>query len=110
MDKLVFNTLTGYLIKLLEPGDLDLEVIIDLTLPHFQSFKNIDGKTYTSNSARRSIISALSSNKIFSYQGSSSDRIYSLNKAKADKWVQESTARFEQKKCEVSKRNRKFKI
>lgn len=56
VDTLVNNTLTGFLIRLIDSNCLDLETILEQTIPHFPALKNVDGKPYTSKSARRSII------------------------------------------------------
>jgi hypothetical protein len=65
LQQLVENTLTGFLIKVLSNNTYDLETIVNETLPYYPHFRKVDGKPYTANSARRSIISALSANGIF---------------------------------------------
>jgi hypothetical protein len=65
-----------------------------MTLPHYSTFRKVDGKLYTAQSARRSVISALSANGIFEQNvnetpSGQKERVYFVNKQMADKWVQE---------------------
>ena len=56
-----------------------------MTLPLYSTFRKVDGKLYTAQSARRSVISALSANGIFEQNvnetpSGQKERVYFVNK------------------------------
>jgi hypothetical protein len=80
VEQLTSNTLTGFLINLIQQtAGCALDHIIEQTLPYFMQFRKLDGKPYTAGSARRSIISALSANGIFGTHGKKEDRVFFVN-------------------------------
>jgi hypothetical protein len=94
----------------LRERQLDLESIVTETLPYYPHFRKVDGKPYTANSARRSIISALSANGVFAAHGTPDDRVYSVHEESAQKWRDEQTSKFNLKRQELAKKPRKYKM